>query len=62
MPRAATPASRNPGFRPMRGSLASAGFCCAIAVVAEGRESGNRRRFCNPPADAAELLRRGVTP
>ena len=33
MPFAATPASRNPGFKPTRGSLASAGFCCATPVA-----------------------------
>ena len=33
MPRAATPASRSPGFKSTRGSFGSAGFCCATPVA-----------------------------
>jgi hypothetical protein len=39
MPRAATPASRRPGFRLIRGSFGSAGFCCAMTVAMPSAKS-----------------------
>src|SRR3954470_1075583 len=44
MLRAASPALLRPGFRPTRGSLASAGRCCAPPSIAAARMTADTQR------------------